>query len=63
MKVQGALMQARFIDIHQVFAKQKKVGYFSNSTIRIGKSKKRWEDDIQEDAASLSKSRNWRLGA
>jgi hypothetical protein len=28
MKVQGHFMQARFIEIHQVFAK-KKVGYFS----------------------------------
>ena len=30
MKVQGRLMQARFIEIHQVFAKINKVGYFAN---------------------------------
>ena len=32
MKVQGRIMQASFIDIHQVFAKQK-VGYFSNRVV------------------------------
>ena len=32
MKVQGRLLQARFIDTHQVFAKNK-VGYFSNSIL------------------------------
>ena len=30
MKVQGRLMQVRFIEIHPGFAKQNKVGYFSN---------------------------------
>ena len=30
MKVQGRLIQARFIEIHQVFVKKKKAGYFSN---------------------------------
>jgi hypothetical protein len=30
MKIRGCLVQARFIEIHQVFAKKKKVGYFSN---------------------------------
>ena len=34
MEVQGLLMQARFIEIHKVFAKQNKVGYFSNRVIR-----------------------------
>ena len=29
-EVQGCLMQARFIEIHQVFANKNKVGYFSN---------------------------------
>ena len=29
MKVQGRLMQTRFIETHQVFAKKNKVGYFS----------------------------------
>ena len=32
MKVQGRLMQAHFIEIHQVFAKKK--GYFSNRRIK-----------------------------
>ena len=32
IKVQGRLMQARFIEIHQVFAK-KKVGYFYNRVV------------------------------
>jgi hypothetical protein len=32
INVQGRLMQARFIEIHQVFAKKKnKFGYFSNN--------------------------------
>ena len=31
-KVRGRLMQARFIEIHQIFAKQK-VGYFSNGVL------------------------------
>ena len=35
MKVQGHLMQARFTEIHQVFAKKKKVGYFSNRVVYI----------------------------
>ena len=35
MKVQGLLMQARFVEIHQVFSKKKKLGYFSN-TPRLG---------------------------
>ena len=30
MRVQGRLMQARFIEIHQVVAKERKVGHFSN---------------------------------
>ena len=34
MKVHGRLMQARFIEIHQVFAKRNKVGYFSNRVNR-----------------------------
>ena len=33
MKVQGLIMQARFIEIYQVFAKKKKVGYFSNEVV------------------------------
>ena len=32
MKVQGRLMQARFIEIHQVFCKTN-VGYFSNRVV------------------------------
>ena len=32
MKIQGRLMQARFIEIHQVF-QSKIVGYFSNSVV------------------------------
>ena len=32
MKVQGRLMQARFIEIHQIF-EEKKVGYFSNRVL------------------------------
>ena len=36
MKVQGRLMQACFIEIHQVFAKnEKEVGYFSNRVVFI----------------------------
>ena len=34
MEVQGRLMQACFIEIHQVFAKQNKVGYFSNRVVQ-----------------------------
>ena len=30
MKVQGSLIQARFIEIHQVFTRTNKVWYFSN---------------------------------
>jgi hypothetical protein len=30
-KIQGRLMEARFIKIHQVFAKKKKFRYFSKS--------------------------------
>jgi hypothetical protein len=30
MKVQGRVMQARFIEIRQIFAEKNKVGYFSN---------------------------------
>ena len=33
MKVEGRLMQARFIKIHQVFSKGNKVGYFSNRVV------------------------------
>ena len=36
MKIQGSLMQARFIEIHQVFAK-KKVEYFSNKIVCLKK--------------------------
>ena len=35
MEVQGHLMQARFIEIHQVFAKKHKVGYFPNRILLI----------------------------
>ena len=35
MKVQGRLMQARFIEMHQVFVKENKVGYFSNRVVFI----------------------------
>ena len=35
MKVQGPLMQARFIESHQVFKKKNKAGYFSNSDIIV----------------------------
>ena len=31
MKVQGRLMQVHFIDIHQVFGKENKIGYFSHT--------------------------------
>ena len=34
MMVQGGLMQARFIEIHQVFAK-KKFRYFSNRVVYV----------------------------
>ena len=33
MNIQGRLMQARFIQIHQVFAKKNKVEYFSNRVV------------------------------
>ena len=33
MKVQGRLMQARFIEIHQVFVN--KVGYFPNGVVPL----------------------------
>ena len=33
MKAQGRLMQAHFIEIHQVFAKQNEVGCFSNRLV------------------------------
>ena len=33
MKVQGPLMKAHFIEIHQIFTKQNKVGYFSNRVV------------------------------
>ena len=33
IKAQGRLVEARFIKIHQVFAKRKKVGYFSNRVV------------------------------
>ena len=33
MKVHGRLMQARFIEIHQVLAKENKVGYFFNRVV------------------------------
>ena len=33
MKVQGHLMQAHFIEIHQDFVKQNKVVYFSNKVV------------------------------
>ena len=35
MKGQGRLIQARLIEIYQVFAKKKKVGYFSNSVLYL----------------------------
>ena len=35
MKVQGRLMQTRFIEIYKVFAKKKKFGYFFNNLRRI----------------------------
>ena len=41
MKVQGRLMQARFIDIHQVFAK-KKAGYFKGIPSRCSLPYGRW---------------------
>ena len=31
MEVEGRLMQERFIEIDHVFAKKKKVGFFSNT--------------------------------
>ena len=33
VRVQGSFMQARFIEIHKVFAK-KKVGYFHNKAVK-----------------------------
>ena len=33
MKVQGLLMQMRFIEVHQIFAEKNKVGYFSNRVV------------------------------
>ena len=38
MNVQGSLMQARFIEIHQVYVKKNKVGYFANRGILILKN-------------------------
>ena len=35
MKVQGRLMQPYFIEIHQVFAKINKDGYFSNRAVLV----------------------------
>ena len=35
VKVQGRHMQARFIEIHKVLAKQNKVWYFSNKVINM----------------------------
>jgi hypothetical protein len=29
----------------------------------VGKSRKRWEDSMQEDAASFLRCRNWKLAA
>ena len=39
MKIQGRLMQADFIEIHEVFAKNKKVGYFSNRLVNMSRDR------------------------
>ena len=53
VRVQGHLMQARFIDIHQLFAK-KKAGYFSNRVVFA--QKHRIKMDLEE---SVINTRNW----
>ena len=45
MEVQGRFMQARFIQIHQVFAKENKVGYFTNRP-RMLRFTPRWPCNI-----------------
>ena len=41
IKAQGPLMQARFIEIHQSFAKKSKFGYFSDRVVYIRQSTKK----------------------